>query len=382
MPRDLVLVGGGHSHVQVLESLAVEPIPGVRATVVVDSPTAIYSGMVPGFVAGQYPVGDLEIDIPRLARLAGAKIVVSAAKRIDPHGRKILVGEGPAIAYDLASLNVGSTVAGLDLPGIRQFALPTRPIGELVHRIQRLILAPRAGTDRDSFRVVVVGGGAGGIELAFTLQARLSREIGRPLSIRLVHSGKRVMTGYPMGLARRIHRKAVERGVEISAERKVVRADEEAIRFEVGEPLAFDLLVWAAGAAAPALLRDSSLPVDPKGFVRTRSTLQVEGRDDLFAVGDCATLDEFPDTPKAGVYAVRQGPVLMRNLRARAAGRSLERYRPQSDFLTLLNLGDGTALGTKWGRSFEGRWVMSLKDRIDRAFMRRFQLRAESASVQ
>jgi selenide,water dikinase len=107
--------------------------------------------------------------------------------------------------------------------------------------------------------------------------------------------------------------------------------------------------------------------------VRTRSTLQVEGEDDLFAVGDCATLDEFPETPKAGVYAVRQGPVLMRNLRARAAGSALETYRPQSDFLTLLNLGDGIALGAKWGRSFEGRWVMWLKDRIDRSFMRRFQ---------
>ena len=123
-----------------------------------------------------------------------------------------------------------------------------------------------------------------------------------------------------------------------------------------------------------ALARDSDLPAGERGFIQTEATLQVRGHDDLYAVGDCGTLIDHPDTPKAGVYAVRQGPVLTRNLRAILAGRPLERYRPQADFLTLLNLGDGTAVGTKRAFSFQGRWVMKLKDRIDRAFMRRFQV--------
>jgi len=142
----------------------------------------------------------------------------------------------------------------------------------------------------------------------------------------------------------------------------------------------FDVLLWVTGAAGPALLRDSALPTDARGFVGTRSTLQVEGFDDLLAVGDCATLEAYPDTPKAGVYAVRQGPVLARNLRALLQGEPLESYRPQSDFLTLLNLGDGTALGTKKGISFEGRWVMRWKDWIDRRFMARFQLASPEAN--
>ena len=140
-----------------------------------------------------------------------------------------------------------------------------------------------------------------------------------------------------------------------------------------GERVPADAVVWAAGPASRELVRASALPADGRGFARARATLQLEGFDELFAVGDCATLVEHPHTPKAGVYAVRQGPVLARNLRAALAGRPLERYRPQRDFLTLLNLGDGRALGAKWGLSFEGRWVMALKDRIDRRFVERFR---------
>ena len=373
MARDLVLIGGGHSHVQVLESLADEPIPGFRVTVVVDSPIAIYSGMVPGFVAGQYEVGDLEIDIPALAERAGARLVLARATTIDPPNRQVVVANHPPVSFDLASANIGSTVAGMALPGIRELALPTRPIAALVHRMDALINGLRDDPNRAAFRVVVVGGGAGGVELAFTLQARLAAESDRPLEVQLVHSGPRLMVGYPAGLARRIHRHATARGIRIQSNRRVVGADEGSVRFETGDPLPFDALIWVVGAASHPLFRDSGLPVDSRGFARVRSTLQIEGEESLFAVGDCAHLIDDPQTPKAGVYAVRQGPVLTRNLRAISQGKALENYRPQTDFLTLLNLGDGTALGAKWGRSFEGRWVMRLKDRIDRAFMNRFQ---------
>ena len=117
-------------------------------------------------------------------------------------------------------------------------------------------------------------------------------------------------------------------------------------------------------------LRESGLPVDARGFVRVRPTLQVEGSDRLFAVGDCASL---PGMQKAGVYAVRGGPILAENLRRLPEGRALRAYRPQRGFLSLLNLGDGTAIGAWRGIGFEGRWAMRLKDRIDRRFLERYR---------
>ncbi len=376
-PLELVLVGAGHSHVQVLRSFAMEPPPGTRVTLVVDTPLAVYSGMVPGFVAGQYRAEELEIDALPLARRAGARVILAACAGLDPTARLVHLEDRPSIPYDLASLDVGSTVAGLDLPGVAERAVPTRPIGRFVGRVAEVEAAARAAAAAGTpFRVVVVGAGAGGVELAATLRGRLG---GAEIS--LVHGEARLLPSYPETLSRRVEKALRRRGILLVTGRTVVAAEEGAALLDDGSRLPCEALLWVTGAVAQPLFERSGLPTDTRGFVLTRPTLQVIGHDDLFATGDCATLADFPATPKAGVYAVRQGPYLVRNLRAavtngvgRRAVESLAAYRPQTDFLTLLNLGDGTAIGAKWGFSFEGRWVMRWKDRIDRRFMDRFQM--------
>jgi selenide,water dikinase len=372
--KDLVLVGGGHSHVQVLRHFAMEPLADTRLTVIVDTPVAVYSGMVPGFVAGQYRAEELEIDVVPLARRAGARVVLSPAIRIDAEGRRIHVADRAPIRYDVAAIDIGSTVAGLDLPGVRERALPTRPIINLIQRTEALVERIRNRPPGTPFRIVVVGGGAGGVELAFTLWQRAGGAADPRIEVALVHAWPEVLAGYPQGLIERVHRNAEKRRIRLFPNRRVSEVKDYAVELEGGETMPYDALLWVTGAWSHPLFLDSGLPTEPRGFVRTRSTLQVEGFDDLFAVGDCATMNDFPATPKAGVYAVRQGPHLTQNLRAFLEGAPLSPYRPQSDFLTLLNLGDGTALGAKWGMSFEGEWVMRLKDWIDRRFMTRFQV--------
>ena len=374
MQREILLVGGGHSHVQVLESLASQPLAAAGVTVVVDKPIAIYSGMAPGFVAGQYQAAELQIDVPRLCQWAGVECVVEPVERIDADARQMVLAGGRRLSYDLASINIGSTVAGLDLPGIREFAIPTRPIAELIRRTEEVVASATARRDDSPFRVVIVGGGAGGVELAFTFLERLQAAGCEPVETHLINAGPRILEGYPAGLARRVQRAATRAGIQIHCQRRVQAARQHEVVMDDGEIWPCDALLWVTGAVSHALLRDSGLPTDERGFVWTRQTLQVRDHDDLFAVGDCATLIAFPRTPKAGVYAVRQGPVLTANLRAALAGQPLADYTPQSDFLTLLNLGDGTAVGAKKGLSFHGRWVMKLKDWIDRKFMERFQI--------
>ena len=370
--HDLVLVGGGHAHVQVLRRLAMAPPPRTRLTLVVDTPVAVYSGMVPGFVAGQYRAEELEIDCLPLARRAGARIVVATATGIDTVDRRLLLDGRPPLLYDRLSFDIGSTVAGLELPGVREHAVPTRPIGRFVERLDGLLAGARRQRGA-RFQVVVVGAGAGGVELAFCLEHRL-RQGGVDVAITLLDGGERVLRGYPGRLARRVEARAAERGVRLLLGRRVAAVERDAVLLADGERLASAITVWVTGAVSQPLFRESGLPVDERGFVRVRPTLQVEGHDDLFAVGDCATLVEHPETPKAGVYAVRQGPLVGANLVASLTGRELLAYRPQGDFLTLLNLGDGEALGTKWGLTAAGPRVMRLKDWIDRRFMRRFQV--------
>jgi selenide,water dikinase len=274
--------------------------------------------------------------------------------------------------------DVGSTVAGLDTPGVRAHAIPTRPIGKFVGTVDGLITRAR---ERGRCRLVVVGAGAGGVELAFAFQARLAREGVRDASVTLLEAGPRVLPGYSTGTARRVEDNARRRGIAIHLRATVASVGAREVRLASGDVIACDAVAWVAGAASLDLFTGAGVATDPKGFLRVRPTLQLVGHDDVFAVGDCASLEGAPDLPKAGVYAVREGPVLVANLRARLMGHPLEAYYPQRDFLSLLNLGDGRAIGSKWGVAFEGAWVFGLKDWIDRRFVRRFQVLAEDGGV-
>lgn len=372
--RNVVLVGGGHAHIQVLESFTQAPPADARVTLIVDTPIAVYSGMVPGFVAGQYRSEELEIDVRPLADKAGLHLLIARAVGVDPAEKKILIEDGDPVSYDVVSFDIGSTVIGLDLPGVREHALATRPIGEFVRRVDSLFDKASKHERGKPYRVVIVGGGAGGIELAFTLQHRLSSAVAGRVDVAVVEHGSRILRGSPDALVRRVERFCQARAIEIRCNLKVIAAELGRVVLADGAELPYDALVWVTGPTCQPIFADAGLPTDDRGFVRIRSTLQVDGHDDIFAVGDCATLIDYPKTPKAGVYAVREGPYITENLRAWLTGRPMRCYKPQSDFLMLLNLGDGRALGTKWGRSFAGRWVMTLKDRIDRRFMKRFQL--------
>jgi selenide,water dikinase len=371
--QEIVLIGGGHAHVQALQGFATEPPPSSRLTLIVDTPIAIYSGMVPGFIAGQYKEEELQINVRRLAERAGIQVVIDKAVGVDPHNRLIFLENQAPVAYDLASFNIGSTVAGLDSPGVREHAIATRPIGVFIQRIDHIVEQARQHGPSSPFQVVVVGGGAGGVEVAFTLEKRLQKEVSLAVKVVLVENGPRILASYPNSLLRRVHRNSEKLGLEIRCNRRVASVHADCVQLDGGEDLPSQVVLWVTGAVSQPIFRESGLPTDGRGFAQVRSTLQVEGHDELFAVGDCSTLIDYPGTPKAGVYAVRQGPLITHNIRARVLGQPLRSYRPQSDFLALLNLGDGSALGTKWGRSVQGKWVLKLKELIDRRFMRRFQ---------
>jgi selenide,water dikinase len=373
-----VLVGGGHAHVQVLRRFMMKPDPGIHLTVVLDRAKAVYSGMVPGLVAGDYTPDQLEIDVVPLARRARAAVILSAARRIDPEARRIELTGRPPIAYDFASLDLGSTVRGLDLPGVREHAIATRPIREFVDLVERAL--ERLGSGNAHHPVIaVVGAGTAGVELAFTLEARIRRE-GIAARILLVGDAATPLPGAAEALRSAAEAELRRRDIE-RIHGTVARVEPGKVHLENAAPVPADLVVWATGAAPVPALVSSPLPTDAAGFVRIDSTLCVEGHTDLFAAGDCASLTEHPWVPKAGVYAVRQGPVLEHNLRAAIRGRALRQYAPQRDFLSLLNLGDRRALGGKWTRQASGRAVWHLKDRIDRRFMRRFRVLEESGAL-
>lgn len=372
-PLHLLLAGCGHAHLFVLEALARGTLGPVRATVV--SPAEYdYSGMIPGAVAGCYRPPEARLPPERIARAAGARWTLGRVRRIDAGARTVTLEDGETLPYDLLSVDVGSRPAGDDLPGVRRYAIPVKPVHQVLRFRSAAARAVGEAPPGRPAEVRIVGAGAAGVEVALCLDAALRGHFGPGRHrIRLLHADSEILPGYGDAFRRRAERLLERRGIGVRLHSRARAVQAGRVLLEEGVPEPFDALLWATGPRAPGLFRRSGLPVDDTGYLRVDATLRVPGHSEIFGAGDCIAIHDYPWIPKAGVYAVRQGPVLARNLALVLRGDPPEPYEPQRDWLSLLNTGDGRALLRWHGITLHNRAAWWLKDRIDRRFVRRFR---------
>ncbi len=373
--KDLVLIGGGHSHVIVLKKFAMKPMPGVRVTVIARDVHTPYSGMLPGYVAGHYGFDEVHIDLRPLCQLAGARLYHDVATRIDVDARQVICERRPAVPYDAVSVNIGSTPSFNGVSGAREFTTPVKPINNFVarwhHLVERVLNSP------GPHRIGVVGAGAGGTELLLAMQYRLGNLLAERgqrsenLEFHLITKSKMILPAFSTGLRRRFERLMRSRGIHVHTNAAAEKVEPGAITIDNGKTIELDEILWVTAAGAQTWPRESGLDVDDNGFIQVRDTLQSTSHAHVFAAGDIATVVNYP-RPKAGVFAVRQGPPLNENLRRFLVGWPTRPFKPQRDFLALISTGDKFAVASKWGFSAQGRWVWNWKDWIDRGFMRRF----------
>jgi len=373
--RDLVLLGGGHAHVEVLRRFAMRPLPGVRLTVVSREIHTPYSGMLPGLIAGHYRYDEVHIDLGPLARRAGARLYHDTVVALDLEHQQIRCAERPAVAYDVLSLDIGA-VPAMDVPGAREHAIAVKPVSNFHPRFEAL--RERVAASDAPHHVVVVGGGAGGVELVLAACARLRAERGRrgrdagALRFSLVCAESDVLPTHPER-ARQLTRAALARdGIALHADFRVTTVERTALVSAHGQRLACDDVLWVTHAAAAEWPRASGLATDAQGFIRVDANLQSISHVGVFAVGDIAAVDGYP-RPKSGVFAVRQGPPLADNLRRALTGQRLRPFAPQRAFLSLISTGRRHAIASRGPFAWAGDWVWHWKDHIDRTFMRRYQ---------
>ncbi len=362
LTRDLVLIGGGHTHALLLRKWGMNPLPGTRVTVINPGPTAPYSGMLPGFVAGHYERWELDIDLVRLARFAGARVILGAVEAIDPDGRQIIVPGRPPVAFDVASVNVGITSDMPDLPGFSEYAVPAKPLGPFAAQWAEYL----TGTGPAS--VAVIGGGVAGAELVMAM-AHALRNKGRNAQVTLIDSATALAATVPKAAAT-IRQAMNGLGIELLEHGAIKQISAGQIELANGRQIDADFITGAAGARPYDWIADSHLDLH-QGYIRVNGFLQ-SSAPEIFAVGDCAHLSEDP-RPKAGVYAVREAPVLFDNLRAALGAGRMRRYKPQKDYLKLISLGGKSALAERFGTSFSGPSMWLWKNHIDQKFMNRFR---------
>ena len=361
--RDIVLIGAGHTNLHIVVQWASKPIHDTRLTVVSPTRWATYSGMLPGTLAGLYQPRDMLIDLHRLTQAAGVRLIVSPAERLDPDARRIHLRDRPPVRYDYASIGIGSVPAGLTVAEQHQGLVAVKPMFTFLARLE----ATLSQLDSDPVTVAVVGAGAAGVEIAFCVRQYLMRA-QRRFRLMLVDAHESILRGFRERTQRIAVDELRKRDIEILTQRRVTGSSDRSIRFENEPDLECDLLLWCVGAAPAPLLKQTGLPLSDRGFLAVDSCLKSTSGHSVFAVGDSSEMIGTP-LPRAGVYAVRQGPVLLKNLRRATAGRALKPYRPQTDFLRLLATGDGSAIGQYRRFAWCSPWLWKLKDKIDTRFM-------------
>lgn len=356
--RDVVLIGGGHTHALVLKRWGMKPLPGVRLTVINPHPTAPYTGMLPGFIAGHYARDALEIDLVRLARFAGARVILGWATAIDRDAKTVTVDGHRTIPYDIASIDIGITSDLPDLKGFSVHGVPAKPLG-------RYAAAWAAYRDRDGpAAIAVIGGGVGGVELSMAM-AHALKSRGHPASIAVIDRSA-ILPGSVPSVQRRLRDKMRSFGIEVIENATVSEITPNAVHLADGREIPATFTVGAAGARPHDWLKDTGLDLID-GFLRVDPYLRTSDPA-IYACGDTAHVAHAP-RPKAGVYAVRAAPSIDANIRADLSGSARKPFEPQGDYLKLISLGRQEAVGERNGITLQGGWVWRLKDRIDRRFM-------------
>ena len=383
--KDLVLIGGGHSHVTVLKRFAMRPVPGVRLTLICRDAHTPYSGMLPGFVAGHYNFDDVHIDLGALASFAQARFYHSTVIGLDPISKTIKCDNRPDVQYDLLSINTGSVPDVSRVNGADGNVVPVKPINNFLSRWEEL--TERLMAANGATRIAVVGGGAGGVEILLATQHRLKQmresvnQSSDDIEFHLFSDSKQILPTHGPAVRSNFERVLKARGVQLHLGDRVTEVEPGSLCSSSGYRLQANEILWVTSAGAPKWPGKAGLEVDKGGFIKVEDTLQSVNHPDIFAAGDVATMINHP-RPKSGVFAVRQGKPLARNLRRVLLGKSPKKFRPQKRFLSLISTGDKSAVASYGKLCVGGSAIWKWKNWIDSRFMKKFNDLPEMEEVE
>lgn len=373
----VVLLGVGHTNAHVLRKWKMKPLENAQLVCVSNFPKATYSGMLPGVLAGQYSLDAMQIDLVRLCASAGARLIIDEVTGIELDEQRLVFRNRPSLAYDALSIGIGSvpSFGSVEIADVNPL-IAIKPMQTLWTRLKSKLAR---SSDSDPQKIVIVGGGVGSVEIAYCLDQRLRSDpaslglgANHPFEVTLVTGSDRVGAGLLDSTRDRVERELIRRGIKTSSGSRVQQVNSDGLVLKNGNRIDADVIIWATGAVAAPILTQLGLENDDRGFILTKPTLQSVTSDQIFAVGDTGSISGI-NVDKAGVYAVRQGPVLWDNIRRLLWGRDLVDYIPQHGFLKLINTADGNSIAEYNHRSFHGKWCWWLKNRIDVKFMEMYQ---------
>ncbi|BAY35006.1 FAD-dependent pyridine nucleotide-disulfide oxidoreductase (plasmid) [Nostoc carneum NIES-2107] len=380
--KKLVLIGGGHSHAIVLRMFGMKPLPGVHLSLITMNSDTPYSGMLPGHIAGFYSHKQCHIDLQQLAKFARAQLYIDQVVGLDLQNNRVICANHPPIEFDILSVDIGSTPAKISVSDGAEYVIPAKPVAQLLEHWDELIKNVKANPQQP-LKIAIAGGGAGGVELALAMQAHLQQILAHQemLEVHLFQRDRELMPKHHYSVRQLVQQILTQRGIQLhlgETVTQVVPLTEEEnpevlqIKCESGLTVECNKIFWVTQASAPQWLKTTGLGTDEQGFILVDDTLRSLTHPHVFAAGDIATMVNHP-RPKAGVFAVRQGKPLFKNLRQFLQGKPLQPYIPQKQYLSLIGTGDGKAIATRGVFTLPPHQLLwCWKDWLDRRFMQRF----------
>ncbi|MEM7727401.1 MAG: selenide, water dikinase SelD [Cyanobacteria bacterium P01_A01_bin.45] len=371
--KDLVLVGGGHSHAIVMKMWGMKPLPGIRLTVITNCTHTPYSGMLPGHVAGFYSQEESHIDLRRLAEFSQAKIFLDTVIDLNLDKNQVICANRPPVSFDVLSIDIGSTPATILVPGAADNTIPAKPVPQFL-KFWNSLTEDATASPQQALSISIVGGGAGGVELALSMQAHLKKIIAdeKKLNIHLFQRNTELLPNHHRSVRTLIKKVLLDKGIKLHNGENVSKVDKNLVICDSGLQTKSNQIFWVTQASAPEWLRKTGITLDKQGFILVNDSLQSLSHSHIFAAGDIATMSDYP-RPKAGVFAVRQGKPLFKNLQRFLQNKPVLKFKPQKQYLSLIGTGDGKAIATRgWFTLPPSQLVWKWKDYIDRKFMEKF----------
>lgn len=376
--KHLVLIGGGHSHLAVLKHLGMHPVPGLAVTLISRDIKVPYSGLLPGFISGIYDAKEIFVDFRPLAQFAKARIIQADIKNIDLNDKKLILPNRPNISFDLLSLNIGSEPNLSMVPGAQDHAIAIKPLPAFLELWPQLLQrAISTLTQKEQFKFAIVGGGPASVELAFSIQHRIENDLNLKskeksnLQIQIISAEKTLLQFHNNRVRSFAAKELTTRNIDILLKKKMSACEKGIIVCEDETEITADAIICATGASLPSWPAECGLAISQDGFIEVDSFLKSTSHDYVFAAGDAATI-KGQTRPKSGVYAVRQGLPLAKNLIRHATSKRLKKYKPQTHALALMSMGNKTAIASRSKFFTHGKVAWLIKDRIDTNFVKKY----------
>ncbi len=367
--HELILLGGGHSHLSVLKYFAMHPIAGLSVTLVNKNIMSGYSGMMPGYIAGKYNENEIQINLANLCQYANARLIPQEVIGLDTNNQIIKLKNKRNIKYDTLSINIGGEQSLNEINGAKRFAHSIKPISNLINQIN---LLKNYFSDMENAEIVIIGGGAGGIEIALSINNFISSfQKIKNKNITIICRNKNLIPNHNHLTQYNLKQYLIKQNIKFITDDSVIKIMKNKVLTEKGLSIKSNLNLLVTSISPAKWLSSSKLNLTDDGFIKINHYLQTNEYHNIFAAGDISSIENH-NLPKAGVYAVRQGPVLAKNLHSHILKKHLIKYKPQTTFLSLIGNGKDFAIASWWKLSISGKLVWVLKDFIDRSFIKKF----------